>query len=163
MSIKKSFVDNWKTMVAPLVITTALIGVAGCEQWDPEVVSYNISAAADNFEINRRIVLYNTYTDTYILEIDGRCSLKPDSQIPDEIAIICKTGPNEYKKHCLGKSSNVTYFMEQIDPADANPYHYAVIFKPQVVVPDVILKGSAEDLKRTVLPRPGVLQSPSTR
>lgn len=143
---------------AGLVLAAAIVGMEGCTR-QSEVVSENLSVAADNFEINRRIEFYNAITNTYMLEVKGRCSIKPGQNVTGEIAVICKTGPDAYKKHYLGPSNNVTYFMEQLDSADVSAYNYSVTFNPQVVVPDVVVQGSAKDLKSTVTPRPGVLQS----
>ena len=40
-----------------------------------DVASQNLSTAADNFQITRRIVFYNGITGQYILVIEGLCSL----------------------------------------------------------------------------------------
>ena len=109
--------------------------LTGCTN-DADVASQNLSTAADNFQINRRIVFYNGFTGDYILTIEGLCS-KDNSSTDSKLAIICKTGPNSYKKHFLGLSNNVTYFIEQLDAAPASTYHYKVVFKPSVIVPDV--------------------------
>ena len=153
MNLKNTFMKA----SAPLVLAASLLGLAGCDTRQSETVSYNLSQAADNFEIDRRIVFYNAISNTYMLEVDGKCSIKAGSNVPGEIAVICKTGPDSYKKHYLGPSNNVTYFMEQIDGASVNSFNYAVTFNPQIVVPDVIVQGSAKDLKSTVTPRTGVL------
>ncbi|KVG13455.1 hypothetical protein WJ24_03680 [Burkholderia vietnamiensis] len=126
---------------ARLLIVAALVGsvavTAGCS--DADVASNNLSTAADNFQINRRIVFYNGFTGEYMLTIEGLCS-KDNSSTDTKLAIICKTGPNEYKKHFLGLSNNVTYFIEQLDSAPASAYHYKVVFKPSVIVPDISVK-----------------------
>lgn len=159
MSFRKTFVDSFKKMAAPLAVTAAgVVGVAGCSP-QSEVVSRNLSEAADNFEVDRRIVFYNSITDTYMLEVKGKCSIKPGQNTPGEIAVICKTGPDQYKKHYLAQSNNVTYFMEQLSNVDVNSYNYTVTFKPQQIVPDVVVQGNAGELKNAVRPRAGVLQS----
>jgi len=118
-----------------------LIGLAvaltACSS-DADVASYNVSKAADQFEINRRIVFYNGITDSYMLTIEGRCSLG-NNDGAKSLSVTCKTGPESYKKHFLGLSDNVTYFVEQIDGADVNVYHYRVIFKPASIIPDIDL------------------------
>lgn len=101
-----------------------------------DTASYNLSVAADNFEVTRRIVFYNGITGDYILVIEGQCSLG-NNDAAGSLSVTCKTGPNEYKKHFLGLSDNVTYFAEQIDPAPADAYHYRVIFRPSTIVPDI--------------------------
>ena len=88
------------------------------------------------FEINRRVVFYNGITGEYILTVEGMCSLGNEDSAGN-LSVTCKVGPNSYKKHFLGLSDNVTYFAEQLEPAPANTYHYRVIFKPTVIIPDV--------------------------
>ncbi|WP_321810120.1 hypothetical protein [Burkholderia sp. BCC1985] len=106
---------------------------------DADVASHNLSQAADNFQINRRVVFYNGITGDYMLSIEGLCSLG-NADKSREVSITCKTGPSSYKKHFLGLSDNVTYFVEQIDGAGVSVYHYKVVFKPSVIVPDVSVK-----------------------
>ncbi len=126
------------------IITAGIVGAAlaltGCNQDDAKVASYNLSKAADNFEIERRVVFYNSIQDEYMLSIQGRCSLKADGA-DKQVEVTCKTGPSSYKKHYLGLSDNVTYFAEQIASAQASVYHYRVIFKPDVIVPDLELNS----------------------
>lgn len=107
--------------------------LAGCSS-DADVVSNNLSKAAEQFEVNRRVVFFNGITDTYLLSIEGRCSIEDDGS---QLEVTCRTGDDAYKKHFLGLSDNVSYFVEQLDPADASRYHYRVIFKPEAIVPDI--------------------------
>ena len=121
-----------RTLAAPIALLA--IGAAACTQ-PADRVSGNLSKAADNFEINRRIVFYNGITDTYMLTVEGRCSLG-NNDTTGQLTVTCKLGPDQYKKHFLGLSDNVTYFVEQTDPADADEYRYRVIFRPESVLPD---------------------------
>lgn len=130
-----------KSKLLPLAVLPFLI--TGCT--DADVASHNISKAADNFEINRRVVFYNGITGGYILSIEGLCSLG-NNDTGGKLTVTCKTGPNSFKKHFLGLSDNVTFFAEQIDGADVSTYHYRVIFKPQAILPDVDFKGDASEL-----------------
>jgi hypothetical protein len=103
---------------------------------DADVASQNISTAADNFQVERRIVFFNGITDKYLLEIEGLCSLGNNDK-PRELSVTCKTGPSSYKKHFLGLSDNVSYFVEQVDASNVSAYHYKVTFKPEAIVPDI--------------------------
>lgn len=111
----------------------SIILFVGCS--DADVASRNLSTAADKFEIERRIVFYNGITDNYILVIEGRCSLGNFDAV-DELTVTCKVGSNEFKKHFLGLSDNVTFFAEQIESAPASEYRYRVILKPETIIPD---------------------------
>ncbi len=101
-----------------------------------------MSEAAENFEVNRRIVFFNGITDTYLLEIKGACSIEAE---PRQLEVICKTGPGKYIKEFLGLSDNVSYFVEQGEPVKASAFHYRKTFKPQSILPDVDFRGSSED------------------
>lgn len=119
--------------VIVLVLAGLLLG--GCSR-EADLASENLSTAADQFEITRRIVFYNGITGEYMLTIEGLCSLgNYDSE--GRLSVTCKTGPAAYKKHFLGLSDNVTYFVEQVEPVAASPYRYRVVFKPLSIVPDI--------------------------
>jgi hypothetical protein len=122
-----------------LIVPVALLVLMGQGCSDADVASHNLSTAADNFQINRRVVFYNGINGEYMLTIEGLCSLG-NNDSPGQLTVTCKTGPAAYKKHFLGLSDNVTYFVEQIDAANVSEYHYKVVFKPSVIIPDVDLK-----------------------
>lgn len=117
--------------------------LAGCT--DADIASKNLSTAADNFEITRRIVFYNGISGEYILTIEGLCSLG-NNDAPGTLTVTCKTGRSSFKKHFLGLSDNVTFFAEQLDSAAVSAYHYRVTFKPQTILPDIDFRGDAEEL-----------------
>ena len=136
------------------LLTTALglglaLGFTGCT--DADVASANLSKAADNFEIDRRIVFYNGITGQYILELQGRCSLGNYDK-SKQLTVTCKTGPASFKKNFLGLSDNVTYFAEQVQSKGVNVYHYRTNFKPQAIIPDIDFKGSTGELLDAVTP-----------
>jgi len=134
-----------------LVVIALVIGLSGCSS-DADVASQNISKEADNFKVTRRIVFYNGISGEYILVIEGLCSLG-NYDPAGSLSVTCKTGENEYKKHFLGLSDNVTYFAEQIQSANVSQYYYSVIFKPSIIVLIVLLFAR---LNR-VTPRHGIL------
>jgi hypothetical protein len=125
-----------RNFLAALAIGAAAM-LAGCN--DADVASANLSTAADNFKINRRIVAINGITDNYLLSVEGLCSLG-NADKEREVSITCKTGPSAYKKFFVGLSDNVTYVVEQLDGVDVSTYRYKVVFKPSVIIPDIDLK-----------------------
>lgn len=129
-----------KLMLATVAVVGALT-LAACQD-DAIVASNNLSKAADNFEVTRRVVFMNGITDQYMLEIIGLCSIEDQG---NQLEVTCKTGSNGIKKHFLGLSDNVTYFVEQLEERDVNLYHYRVTFKPQGIIPDIDLRLSGSD------------------
>lgn len=124
----------------PIIAATALL-LTACES-DADVASKNLSTAAEQFEIERRVVFLNGITDEYILEVYGRCSIEDDG---GQLEVTCKQAEDEYVKHFLGLSDNVTYFAEQVEVADADEYRYRVIFKPESIIPAFDLEASVRE------------------
>jgi hypothetical protein len=118
------------------------LGTTACFEDDADVASENVSKAADNFEVQRRIVMFNGITDKYLMEIIGACSISDEG---NQLEVICKVGKDQYKKHFLGLSDNVSYFVEQGEPVTASAMHYRVTFKPQSILPDPDFRGSTDD------------------
>ena len=118
----------------------SVLAVAGCRT-DADIVSENLSRSADQFNILRRVVFYNGITGEYMLTIEGYCSLG-NFDDAGELTVTCQvasvgTQEEQYKKHFLGLSDNVTYFVEQLNGANVSSDHYKVIFKPTVIIPDI--------------------------
>ena len=107
--------------------------LASCST-DADVASKNLSLAAEQFEVERRVVFLNGITDTYLLSIEGRCSIEDQG---NQLEVTCKVADDAFKKHFLGLSDNVSYFVEQLETADVSEYRYRVVFKPSVIVPDI--------------------------
>ena len=117
------------------LLITVLTSLIACT--DADVASQNISKASEYFEVKRRVVFYNGITDNYIMTIEGFCSINPSG---GNITVVCKTSEGQYKKHYLGYSDNVTYFVEQMESKNVSKNQYKVIFKPSVILPDLQIK-----------------------
>lgn len=122
-----------KLVAAAAALLAGVSALTACSS-DADVVSKNLSKESDQFKINRRVVFLNGITDKYLLSIEGKCSIKDAN---NQLEVTCKTGDDEYKKHFLGLSDNVSYFVEQLEAAEVSRYHYKVIFKPETIIPDV--------------------------
>ena len=131
-----------------LIASLALV-VVGCN--DADIASHNLSKAADNFEIDRRIVFYNGITGGYILSVEGKCSIG-NNDSTGKLSVTCKVGHEKFKKHYLGLSDNVTFFAEQLEGKNVSRYHYKVVFKPQTIIPDIDFRGDSSSLIDAVTP-----------
>jgi hypothetical protein len=122
-----------------LMAIVAVSILAGCTEAD--TVSHNLSKSADSFEVQRRVVFFNGITDKYLLTIEGLCSI---TDANGQLEATCKVGEGQYKKHFLGLSDNVSYFIEQTDAKFEDAFHYKVVFRPESIVPDIDLQTSNE-------------------
>lgn len=134
---------NRKTRTTTLALAAVgVLALTGCQASD--VVNRNTTVDAKNFKIERRIELINGITDRTILEVEGRCNIEDQtSEGEKQLEIICKVGDDEFKKHMLGLSDNVTYLVEQIEPHESDEYHYRWNVRPETVIPDVDIDTSA--------------------
>ena len=120
-----------------LLAVLALATLTACES-EADIASRNVSTEADYFKVQRRIVFFNGITDTYLLSIEGKCSLGNND--PEyRLSVTCKVGEG-YKKHFLGLSDNVSYFVEQLDAKNVSADHYKVIFRPTTIIPDIDIR-----------------------
>ena len=127
-----------KLTLMAIVVSTLVL--TGCN--DADVASRNLSKAADNFEIARRVVFYNGITGDYILSVQGLCSVSNNGS---SVSFTCKNNEGKYVKHMLGLSDNVTYFSEQLSAHDVSVYQYRVTFKPDAIVPDFNIRSQLVD------------------
>ena len=124
-------------MLILLVLLPFLFLLESCDT-DSQVASRNLSKAAEQFQITRRIVFYNGITDAYILSVEGKCSVEFASM---KFVVTCKIGDNQFVKHYLGRADNVFPFVEQLKTANVSTYRYKVIFKPTAIIPDIDLSN----------------------
>jgi hypothetical protein len=126
-----------KRVWAIALLIVALGGLSifstGCSS-DADVASKNLSKAAEQFEIERRVVFFNGITDKYLLSIEGLCSIEDEGK---QLEVTCKLPDGSFKKNYLGLSDNVSYFVEQMSGINVSTSNYRVIFKPEVIIPDI--------------------------
>lgn len=119
-----------KLITILITVCLALIA-AGCTS-DADRASQNLSTAADQFEIQRHIVGINGITDTILFEVEGRCSIQRDG----DLVVTCKHGPDDFRKHFLGLSDNVTFVNTQLEGVDVDVYRTRIILKPENILPN---------------------------
>lgn len=126
-----------KKLVA--IVTTIIVALSMAACTDASVVSQNLSQDADNFKVVRKVSFINGITDSILLEVTGRCSIKADA-VDSQLEVTCKTDTGEFVKHFLGVSDNVTYTVEQLIASDASASHYKFVIKPSILVPAIELR-----------------------
>jgi hypothetical protein len=118
-----------KRIAIALAIALMLVGC----RTDASKVSQNISTAADQFEVQRHIVGINGITDEVLFEVEGRCSIERRTH---DLMATCKHASDDYRRHHVGISDNVTYVVTQLEGIDADVYRTRIIIKPQNIVPN---------------------------
>lgn len=113
-----------------LALIIAIGCLTGCTA--AENVNHNLSQKADNFEVVRKITVYNARTDLIVMEMEGLMSLSNNST--NELVVTCKVGPDQYKKNYIYLNEYVIYVVEDINGSVTDPYHYKVHF--YTAIPD---------------------------
>lgn len=119
-----------------VVLILCFTGCASCIQ-EADKVNHNMNIAADNFNCERRITVYNARTDKIILYVEGYMSISNNTH--SELVVTCKTGPNEYKKNYIYLNDYTLYVVEDITGIHADPYHYIIEFHTEFPI-DIDIK-----------------------
>lgn len=141
---------NWKLIAAPAFALSVATTQSGCNN-AAQVASQNIKTAAENFELTRDVIFYNTITGQYFATLKGRCNIEIDIQ-KDKLDVTCKHAEGDIRNHYLGKAAGVTYFVIQTQPANVSEYQTRLTFNPQGFVPDIDFRGDAGELVRPTRP-----------
>lgn len=128
-----------KKIATAAIVGLSALAVVGCGT-SADTVSRNLSTEADEFKVERKIVAINGITDQVLFEITGLCSITRDG----DLVVICREGPNEYRKHMVGLSQNVTFISTQLRSLDVDRYQTKIVFRPTSIVPDFDLSVSAQ-------------------
>lgn len=116
------------------------MGLTACGS-DAKTAGENLSKAADQFEVQRKIVGVNGLTNTIAFEVEGRCSINDQGH---QLEVTCKQGPNEYRKHMIGLSDNTFYVAEQLDAIDVSMYHTRVVIRPEALLPGLDVQAGKQ-------------------
>jgi hypothetical protein len=126
------------------VMGVAVFALTACEP-AADVASRNISVAADNFEVARRITVFNGITGDVAMVMEGYCSLgNQDTHL--RMSVTCKTGRSSYVRNFVGLSDNVFFVAEQLEDVNVSSFHYRTVFRPQSLIPDIDFQGDSNEL-----------------
>lgn len=121
-----------------VAIAALALGLAACGS-NADKANENLAKLCERFECQRKILAINGVTDKVLLEVEGRCSLEQNGALPRNLEIICKHGPDDYRKHFVGLSDNVTWTSTQLEGLDVSEYRTKFTFRPENIVPDLDL------------------------
>lgn len=132
-----------KKIAAAGLALVAAAALSGCES-AADTANANLSRAAENFEVARRIVGVNTITDTVLWSVEGYCSYETDG---DKVEVICSPtrggNPESVERTTMGKADNVTFISTQMTGVKVSSFRPRVIFRPETVIPNFDLSTSA--------------------
>jgi hypothetical protein len=128
-----------RKLVRFVVIVAALLAlgviVAGCKS-NADKVNENLGKECEKFNCQRHIIAINGITDKVLLDVEGRCSIETNSSLNGALELICKYGPDDYRKSFVGLSDNVTWTSVQERGLKVSEYRTKFIIRPESIVPD---------------------------
>lgn len=132
-----------KTISCILAVVILVITLVGCGR-EAEYVSRNISKEADNFNVTRRLTVFNTRTDRCMMQMTGRFSIQNEGN--NELAVIVELDRNKgiYQKHYVYLNEWTTYTVEDLNGVKVSRYDYELEFMPQTLVPVKVTANEIE-------------------
>jgi len=117
-------------IILAVIILPLNLMFAGCSQ--AETVTHNIQKDADKFNVYRKMTFVNLYTNELLYSAEGYFSIQTtysnDYQGQQEIGIVFKIGPNQYKMDYFSIDKNVAYVIEQTENTTTDPYHWDIVW-----------------------------------
>lgn len=129
-----------KKIFVIILIVVMLLSLCGCREAD--IVNHNVSKEADNFNVLRRITVFNIRTDTVLMQMTGYFSLKNNST--KELVVLAEVEKGVYQKHFIYLNDYTMYTVEDLSGANVSMYTYELEFLPTVLRP---VKITANELK----------------
>ena len=124
-----------KKIIMLVLVVVGVVGLfTGCEQRQSDVVSYNLSLQADNFNIVRQLTVINCIQGDVLFQMTGKLSIEADTT-DNQLEVTVEDEEGNYQKHFIGLSDNVTYVIEDIRATDVNNYKYTLNYNPKMWLP----------------------------
>ena len=124
---------KYKTKTAVILFIFVFIGILFCGCRQSYYASHNVSVEADNFNVYRRVTVFNTRTDTVLLQLEALASISVDAD--NDLTIIYQVDENKYRKSYVHLSNEVTYVVEDIGTgSEVDDFRYQITFLPEKIV-----------------------------
>lgn len=135
-----------KKIVFIVLMMAFTFAFTGCRR-ESQIVSYNVSKQADNFNVTRRVTVINTRSDKCILQMTGKISIQ---DVTDGIAVIVEVDRDKhlYQKHYIYLNDWTMYTVEDISGIGVSKYAYEIEFMPQTLIP---VRITADELKQDIV------------
>ena len=132
--MKSKVINTVAIIISALALIMVSVSLSGCGR-EANRVSYNISKEADNFNVMRRLTVFNTRTDKCMMQMTGRFSIQNEGN--NELAVIVELDRKKgiYQKHFVYLNEWTTYTVEDLNGVKVSKYDYELEFMPEMLVP----------------------------
>lgn len=129
-----------KRIIMAGAATLALV-LTGCTS-AADRANDNLSKAAENFEVPRRIVGINGITGDVLWSVEGFCSYEVNKEDIEAICLLDRDS-GTVTRTTMGKADNVTFVSTQTGGTSVDLFRPRVIFRPENIVPNFDLSTEA--------------------
>lgn len=129
-----------KSITVVLVVLSAAFGLSACTS-AADRANENLSKAAENFEVPRRIVGINGITDNVLFSVEGFCSYEIVEGAYEVICLVNRA-TGEVERTTMARSDNVTMVVTQTGGTEVDLFRPRVIYRPENIVPNFDLSTS---------------------
>ena len=129
-----------KKIALLLAVLVAAVTLTGCKS-AADKANENLTKAADNFEVPRRIVGINGITDKVLFSVEGFCSYNT-SNSAGNFEAICKEPDGKISRTTMHLSDNVTFVSTQLVGIKVSTFRSRIIFRPETIIPNFDLSTS---------------------
>lgn len=106
--------------------------VTGCTAAD--TASWQVSDAADNFEVVRELTVFDNCTGEILFIAEGRMSITVDSN-DSQLEIMVAQPDGHYEKHYVGLNQTTTYIVRDVSGVDVENFRYKLRVNPDMLIP----------------------------
>lgn len=135
--------NNRKRIVCVVLCVLMALSLCGCRE--RYAVSHNVSKEADNFNVMRRITVFNIRTDTVLMQMTGYFALENNDS--NELVVLAEVEKGVFQKHFIYLNDYTMYTVEDLNGTEVSAYSYELEFLPQMLQP---VKITAHELAEDV-------------
>lgn len=117
-------------LASVMVAVSCVVALPACTEKD--MVSHNVSQDANNFNVRRRITVFNMRSDKVLLQMEGCFAIETDKNA-GELDVICELPDGTYQKHFIYLNDWTMYTVEQLDSSEEDKYSYELNFLPEAL------------------------------
>ena len=114
-----------RKIAVALIAVLVAVSVSGCTEAGRK--SREISKNANEFNVERRITVINTRTDTILWQLTGTFSTQHSS---GDLDVIVDLGDNRFAKHYFDLNDWTTYVVEDMSNENLPDHYYEMKFLP---------------------------------
>ena len=126
--------------IALAIAAVALLSTGCSSRSAADTANDNLTKAADNFEVPRRIVGINGITDKVLFSVEGFCSY--NTKDAGNFEAVCKEPNGKISRTTMHLSNNVTFVSTQLTGVKVSTFHSRIIFRPETIIPNFDLSTS---------------------